>query len=64
MLIEAVISKDGIPLDLRLRNSLIDQRLAQAALDAVRQWRFRPPQLDGQPVETATTITVAFHLGD
>lgn len=36
--------------------------LVQAALDAVRQWRYRPTMLDGEPVEVETTITVVFQL--
>jgi TonB family protein len=34
--------------------------LAQAALAAVRQWRYRPTLLNGQPVEVETQITVRF----
>jgi protein TonB len=34
----------------------------QAALDAVRQWRYRPTLLNGEPVEVETTITVIFQL--
>ena len=36
--------------------------LAQAAIDAVRQWRYRPTLLNGQPVEVDTEITVNFNL--
>ena len=34
----------------------------QAARDAVRQWRYKPALLTGQPVEVDTFITVIFHL--
>ena len=40
-----------------------DPELAQAAINAVRQWRYEPALLNGQPIETATTITVNFQLG-
>jgi protein TonB len=33
-----------------------------AAMDAVRQWRYRPGMLNGSPIEIATTITVNFSL--
>jgi periplasmic protein TonB len=36
--------------------------LARAACDAVRQWRYRPTLLSGQPVEVETEITVNFVL--
>jgi protein TonB len=36
--------------------------LQQAALDAVRQWVYRPYLLNGQPVEVMTTINVVFTL--
>jgi len=37
--------------------------LEGAALDAVRQWRFKPYLLNGEPVEAETSITVMFKLG-
>jgi protein TonB len=37
--------------------------LVQAALDAVRQWRYQPTLLNGLPVEVETTIDVKFALG-
>jgi protein TonB len=36
--------------------------LASAALDAVRQWRFRPYILNGKPIEVQTEVTVNFTL--
>jgi protein TonB len=36
--------------------------LVQAALDAVRQWRYRPYVLNGEPLEVETRITVNFVL--
>ena len=36
--------------------------LAPAAINAVRQWRYRPFLLNGQPLEVETTITVTFDL--
>jgi len=36
--------------------------LIQSALDAVKQWRYRPYVLNGEPVEVETTITVMFSL--
>ena len=36
--------------------------LIQAALDAVRQWKYKPYVLNGEPVEVETTIRVQFHM--
>jgi protein TonB len=37
--------------------------LQQAAIDAVKSWRYRPYLLDGAPVEMETTVNVIFSLG-
>ena len=34
--------------------------LVQAAMEAARQWRYRPATLNGVPIEFPTTITVNF----
>lgn len=36
--------------------------LAEAAVDAVKQWRYEPTQLDGQPVKVGTVVKVVFSL--
>ena len=38
------------------------RRVSRAALDAIRQWRYRPYYLNGTPVEVDTEITVNFVL--
>jgi len=40
------------------------QLLQQAALDAVRNWHYRPYLLNGEPVEVETTVNVVFKLQD
>jgi protein TonB len=39
-----------------------DANLARAAVDAVKQWKYKPYLLDGSPVEMQTQITVSFKL--
>jgi len=56
--IEATINKEGIVIDPKVLKG--DPILAHAALDAVRQWRYKPYYLDGEPVEIQTQITVNF----
>jgi len=36
--------------------------LAPAAIEAVKQWRYKPFLLNGQPVEVETTVTVNFRV--
>ncbi len=37
--------------------------LTHAALEAVKQWKYKPYYLNGEPVEVETTINVNFTLG-
>ena len=62
VLLEAVISKEGESVGLRTVNKVVDGRLATAALDAVRQWRYKPTLLNGEPVEVITSLKVTFQL--
>jgi protein TonB len=39
-----------------------DRILGRAAMDAVRQWKYKPYYLNGEPVEVETQITVNFKL--
>ena len=59
--LETVISKDGEPLDIRVISSP-DDSLTQSALEAVRQWRYKPTLLKGEPVEIITDIVVNYTL--
>jgi protein TonB len=36
--------------------------LAQSAMDAVKQWRYKPFLLDGKPTKRETTVTIDFKL--
>jgi periplasmic protein TonB len=58
--LHAIISKDGSVQQLEVLQG--HPLLVQAALDAVRQWRYRPTLLNGEPVEVDTTIDVIFSL--
>jgi periplasmic protein TonB len=58
--LHAIISKDGTIQQLEVVSG--HPLLQQAALDAVRQWRYQPTLLNGDPVEVDTTIDVIFSL--
>ena len=59
--LEADISKDGTIENLKVISG--HPLLIQAALDAVKQWRYQPTLLNGVAVEVVTTIDVNFTLG-
>ncbi|HEV2498185.1 MAG TPA: energy transducer TonB [Terriglobia bacterium] len=60
--LSAVISKDGTIQDLKVISG--HPLLIQAALSAVRQWRYEPYLLDGVPVVVDTEIDVNFTLSE
>lgn len=59
VLLHAVIGKDGSVQNVDVVSSP-SPALGQAALDAVKQWKFRPYLLNGIPVEVDTQISVNF----
>jgi protein TonB len=60
VVLQATISRTGTIENLRVMRG--PTMLRQAALDAVKQWRYRPYMLNGQPVEVETAVEVDFTL--
>jgi TonB family protein len=60
VVLQALIGKDGAVENLRAVSG--HPILIQAAMDAVKQWKYKPYLLNGEPVEVETTITVRFHM--
>ncbi len=58
IVLDVVVGRDGSVLDMRAVNG--PEVLAQAAMDALRWWRFDPYRVDGQPVVVETTVAVEF----
>jgi TonB family protein len=63
VVMRGVITKEGVITDLTVVNTVSDQAFADAALEAVGTWRYVPTKLNGDPVESETTVTVTFKLG-
>ncbi len=61
--VRATINEQG-----KVENAVVtratDNRFNDAALDALRQWMFKPAMLDGKPIKTEVTIPFKFALGD
>jgi protein TonB len=58
--IKVLVGADGKMKDTRVVKSI--QLLDQAALDAVRQWEFRPGEVAGRPAAMWMTVPVRFTL--
>jgi protein TonB len=61
VVLHAIIDKEGKVAELQVISG--HPLLVQSALDAVKQWRYKPTLLNGDPVEVDTTITVTFTMG-
>jgi TonB family protein len=60
VILQATISKEGKVTNLTPVKG--DPLLAQAAMEAVRQWEYKPYELNGNPVEVETTLVVKFRM--
>ena len=60
VLLQAEISKDGTIQNLQLISG--HPMLAPAAIEAVKQWRYKPYLLNGEPVAVETQVDVVFSL--
>jgi protein TonB len=61
VVLQATISKGGTIENLRVLSG--PPMLQQAAIQAVRTWRYKPYLLNGEPVEVETQVNVDFTLG-
>ena len=60
VVLHATIDKEGKISEVQVLEG--DEVLAKSAVEAVRQWRYKPMLVDGEPKEVDTTITVTFSL--
>ena len=58
ILLDVVVGRDGSVVNVRALNG--PEILAQAAMNALRWWRFEPYRVGGQPVVAETTVAVEF----
>jgi protein TonB len=62
VLVDATIGRDGMVKSARVVDG--DKKLAKAATDAVKQWRYKPYLVNGQPADVETQITVDFNSAE
>ncbi len=60
VVLTATISKEGDIIDLKVVSG--HPLLADASTEAVKQWKYRPYLLNGEPIEIETTVIVKYHL--
>ena len=60
VVLHAIIDKEGKVAQLEVVSG--HPLLVQSAIEAVKQWRYKPTQLNGEPVEVDTTIQVTFEM--
>jgi periplasmic protein TonB len=58
VVLQVVVGRDGSVEDLKMIRGYFV--LGQAAIAAVKQWKFQPYTLNGHPAATQTTITINF----
>jgi periplasmic protein TonB len=61
VILECTIDKQGLVKNIKVLRPL-PMGLTEAAVDAVKQWRYEPSTLNGRPVEVLMTVTVTFRL--
>lgn len=64
VLVKVFVSPLGTPQAVSLYRSSGFPALDQAALEAVRRWRFRPATAGGAPVASYAVVPISFHLTD
>jgi protein TonB len=60
VILDVIIDEHGTVTSTRVLKSVA--LLDQAAIDAVRQWRFTPARLNGEAIPIVMTVTVSFRL--
>jgi protein TonB len=58
VVMSVIVGKDGTVQEVRVIRG--HQLLRQAAVDTVKQWRYKPQMLNGQPVEVTASVALSF----
>lgn len=61
VILDVTLDEGGAVKDIRVLKPLAEG-LTEAAITAVKQWRYEPSRLDGEPVAVLMTVTVTFRL--
>lgn len=61
VLLQAVVTTDGMPTKIEVKRSL-DERLDRQAIAALEQWRFAPGEKDGKAVAVRIAVELTFRV--
>ncbi len=59
--LSAIVNVEGLPTDLKILSGLNSEE-DQTAIEALKQWRFKPGTKNGQAVRVKITVEINFHL--
>ena len=62
VVLSVTISTEGVPSAISVQSTEVDREFTDAAMEAVKQWRYKPTLLNGEPVDVLTTVQVNFTL--
>ena len=62
VILQTAIDQEGNVADVDVLKGL-EMGLTEAAVDAVKQWKFEPAKIDGEPIPVSYNVTVNFRLG-
>jgi periplasmic protein TonB len=61
VVLQVLIGRDGTVQDAKFMQGSL--AFARAAIDGVKQWKFKPYSMNGRPVSVQTTLTMSFKPG-
>jgi protein TonB len=61
VIMRVIVTAEGRPRDILILESL-RRDLDMAAVDAMKQWQFKPATRNGQPIAVAVVVEMSFHL--
>ena len=62
VILQTAIDQEGNVVDVDVLKEL-PMGLTEAAVDAVKQWKFEPATMDGEPIPVSYNVTVNYQLG-
>jgi len=62
VVVDVTVGPDGAPTSASISQSTGKRELDKLAVDAAKQWRFKPATRDGEPVESRVRLHIEFQV--